>query len=230
MLWGLSLIVLAHLLLSGAMEMVLPQLRDPEYGYRLVRLREQQWRHPDRPLVLILGTSRTQNAISPKAMAFPDEPGSPLVFNFGQAGSHPLHQRLSLQRLFADGVCPAAVLVEICPATLSPRGPADRLFTPTANRLTAADLPRLDPYLADRAALRRHWIVSRLNPWHAQRLVLLCHLAPRWLPWQQRIDFQWSGTDRFGFMPHPANKIEEFRQAPANGRSRSMAGLSNIFR
>jgi len=210
MLWGLTLVVLAHLVMAVALETVLPQLRDPEYGYRLVRVREKQRHHPDRPLVLVLGTSRTQNAIMPTAMAFPDEPGSPLVFNFGQAGANPLDQRLILRRLFADGVRPAAVLVEICPPTLA-SGDDDQL-TSHINRLTIGDLRALDPSV-DSFDLSRRWAVSRMNGWYTQRLVIISHLAPGLLPWQHRLTFQWKNTDRFGFSPYPANKVDEFRAA-----------------
>ena len=70
---GIGLALAAMLGLSGALETVKPEWRDPEYGHRLIRLRQLQSRWPDRPLVLALGTSRTQNAIDPGAMGFPEE-------------------------------------------------------------------------------------------------------------------------------------------------------------
>ncbi|MCI0701422.1 MAG: hypothetical protein L0241_10110 [Planctomycetia bacterium] len=204
---------MAHLALACVVEAGLPQLREPEYGYRLVRVRQQVRAHPNRPLVIVLGTSRTQNAINPRAMAFPDEPGSPMVFNFGQSGASPLHLRLTFQRLCADEVLPAAVLVELLPATLVVPGPADHLFVSSSARLTADDLPRLAPYCSDPSAVRRAWLIDRLNAFHAQRLVIVSHLAPRWLNWSQRLDHQWSMTDASGFCPYPANDVEIHRPA-----------------
>ncbi len=212
-LWGIAGIALAHLALAASVETVLPQLRDPEYGYRLVRLHEQQRLHPDRPLVLVLGTSRTAYGIDPAAMNFPDQPGSPLVFNFGLAGSRPVHLRLHLQRLHADGVKPAAVLVELLPATLAVPGPADELCAPDSARLTADDLRRLEPYLADPAAFRHRWVKERMNAWQAQRSVLLSHVAPGWQPWQKRLDHYWAMTDSLGFCPYPMGKIAECRES-----------------
>ena len=63
--------------------------RDPEFGHRLPASRTRT-RIADRPLVLILGTSRAQNAFDPSAMGFGDEPGVPRAFNYGQSAAPPL--------------------------------------------------------------------------------------------------------------------------------------------
>jgi hypothetical protein len=212
-LWGAAALVLANLGLAAALETVCPQLRDPEYGYRLVRARAQQKHHPDRPLVLVLGTSRTAYGVDPTEMGFPDRVGSPVVFNFGLSGSGPVHLRLHLQRLRTDGVKPAAVLVELFPVVLAETRSADTLFGSEAARLTAGDLRRLEPQLADPGALCRHWAAARLNPWQAQRVVLVSHLAPGLLPWAQRLDHHWTMTDDRGFCPYPMTKIEELRES-----------------
>ncbi|MBP3960583.1 hypothetical protein J8F10_35620 [Gemmata sp. G18] len=202
-LWGAIALLVANAALSVSVETVLPQVRDPEYGYRLVRLRAQQRAHPGRSLVLAIGTSRTQNVIDPTAMGFPDEPGSPLVFNFGQSGARPPHLRLALQRLFAEGVRPAAVAVEILPATLAYDGSVDDLFREQPARLTAADLARLAPYLDDPAVLRRRWLGTRVNSWEAFHMTILSHLAPEIQPWPERVAFQWTMTDAHGFSAYP---------------------------
>lgn len=200
-LWGAFAIALANAALSVALETVLPQVRDPEYGVRMVRLRAQQRAHPDRPLVVMVGTSRTQNGIDPAAMPFPDEPGSPLVFNFGQSGTRPVNLRLNLQRIRAAGVRPTAVLVEILPTTLGVGGPLDAMpFAP--ERYTASDLEWLNPYLADPAAARRRWAAARVNPWPAHGQAVANHLLPEWQPWAARIDQLWTQTDARGFGPY----------------------------
>src|SRR5947209_16677525 len=87
---GFIVMLAATLGMTVAVETVKPQWRDPEFGHRLVRLRQAEAQSPGRPLVLVLGTSRAQNAVNPAALGFAQEPGSPLVFNFGQSGSPPL--------------------------------------------------------------------------------------------------------------------------------------------
>src|SRR5262245_61227406 len=104
---GVFLALAATLGMAAAMETVRPEWRDPEFGRRLASLRDRQ---PEgRPLVLFLGTSRTQNAIDPAAMEFPDEPGAPRVFNCGHSAARPLQVLLNLLRVLDAGIRPAAV-------------------------------------------------------------------------------------------------------------------------
>lgn len=207
--WGAVALAVATAAFSLSVETVLPQIRDPEYGYRLLRLRELQRAHPDRPLVLVLGTSRTQNVIDPRAMGFPDAPGSPLVYNFGLSGARPPHLRLVLERLRAEGIAPAAVLVEVLPGTLAFAESGDALFRPEAARLGAGDLRRLEPHLESPWGLRWAWLGKRLSPWTAHRLVLFSHLAPNLQPWKERVDFQWEHLDDRGFSPYPHDTVPE---------------------
>jgi hypothetical protein len=208
------------LALTIVLETALPQVRDPEYGYRMVRVCEQQRHRPDRPLVLAFGTSRTQNAIDPGAMGFPDGPGSPVVFNFGQAAARPVHALMTLRRLRADGVTPAAVLVELFPPALGAPDSDDPLAE-SASRLTVADVRQLEPYLADPVGLRVRWTAARLNSWYTHRLVVLSHLAPDWQPWQQRAVPQWAEMDRLGFRPYPIRAMSDGVRADKLARTRA---------
>ncbi len=210
-LWGVAAVVLAHLGLAAAVETVLPQLRDPEYGYRLVRIREQQRLHPDRPLVLVMGSSRTANGFDPRAAGFPDEPGSPLLFNFGMAGGGPLHLRTHLERLRADGVNPDVLLIELSPVMLVADLPDDIQYLLVASKLTAGDLRRVEPRLDNPAPVRRAWRVSRLNVWQSHRLAIVSHILPEALPWRERLNHYWANTDRFGYDAYPEYKSDELR-------------------
>src|SRR5581483_2377819 len=143
---GLVVTLAAMLGMTAAIETVKPEWRDPEFGHRLKRLRQAEAQSPGRPLVLVLGTSRTQYAVSPAAMGFADEPGSPVVFNFGQSGATALGLLLTLARLSDAGVRPAAVVVEVLPAWLAMDGPAEEQFAEKAARLAATDLRHLAPH------------------------------------------------------------------------------------
>jgi hypothetical protein len=212
--WTLLVAALATLSalagLSAAVETVKPEWRDPEFGHRLKRLRTAE--AAGRPLVLVLGTSRTQNAIHPAVMGFADQPDSPRVFNFGQSASSPLKVLLTLLRVMDAEVRPAAVVVEVLPVWLATNGTADELFAHQADRLSARDLRHLAPYCSTPAVLWRNWRAARLAPWSAHRFVLLSHWLPRWVPWTARIDFQWDTMDADGYTPFPhANPSDEVR-------------------
>ncbi|MBX9623542.1 MAG: DUF1574 domain-containing protein [Gemmataceae bacterium] len=210
---GFCLIVVAQIGLTAAVETVRPQWRDPEYGHRLHRLRELRAAHPDRPLVVAIGSSRTQMGVSPADMGLADEPGSPVVFNFGQAGAGPLHQLLTVRRLLDAGVKPDYLLVEFFPGALVVDGPAEDVMRAWGPRLGLGDARRLGPYCADADALRRRWAADRLAPWHSLRLSLMSHWRPRWVAWPQRLDFQWEMMDRWGFTAYPIDPVPEAKRA-----------------
>lgn len=195
--------VAALVAMSVAIETVQPEWRDPEFGHRIKRLRTIHAAAPDRPLVLFLGTSRAQNAFDPAAMGFADEPGSPLVFNFGQSGALPVKVWLTFERIRDAGIRPSAILVETLPFWLFSDGPVEVQFENMVPRLSATDLHHLAPYSADPGSLRTKWLAARVAPWHAQRVVLMSHWLPRWQRWGERIDPQWDGMAPNGFVPYP---------------------------
>jgi hypothetical protein len=205
--------VLAQVGLTAAVETVKPEWRDPEYGHRLHRLRALRAAHPGRPLVVAVGSSRTQMGLSPADMGFADEPGSPLVFNFGQAGAGPLHQLLTVRRLLDAGVRPDYLLAEFFPGALVVDGPAEEVLRAWGPRLGLGDVGRLEPYAADPGVLYRRWAAGRVAPWHALRQPLLSHWRPRWQPWPRRVDFQWELMDRFGFTPYPHPAVPPGKRA-----------------
>ena len=85
------------------METVRPEWRDPEYGYRIQQLTEMESQSAERPLVLVFGSSRTQMGIAPAAMGLADEPGSPLVYNFGYRSGRLFRSCFQLMRQSSMG-------------------------------------------------------------------------------------------------------------------------------
>jgi hypothetical protein len=223
--------IAALLGMAAAVETAKPEWRDPEYGHRLKQLRALRAAHPGRPLVVAVGSSRTQMGVSPAAMGFADEPGAPLVFNFGQSGAGPLRMYLTVERLAAEGVVPDGLLVEFFPAAFAHDGPAEEQVKATTARLSWGDLRRLEPYTADRAALRRRWAGERFASWHSLRLVLMSHWQPNWLPWRDRLAFQWEMTDPFGFSPYPQAAVSADDRTRGIARVREQyAGLMSDYR
>src|SRR5262249_4627122 len=75
------------------------ELRDPEYGYKLGRLRERLAEEPHRPLWIILGSSRSglgfRPGVLPHCRAGDSE--SPILFNFALTGGGPLVELMCLR-------------------------------------------------------------------------------------------------------------------------------------
>jgi hypothetical protein len=210
--------IIADLAMAIALETGMPEWRDPEYGHRLASIRQLRRESPCRPIVLVIGSSRAQNAICPASMNLPDTPTSPRVFNFGQTASPPLKELLTLRRLLREDVKPAAVIVEIMPAMLTVDGPAEDQLKTQVARLGFADLELMAPYCENEAALRCAWLAARAFPWHAQRHSLVSHWFPKWLPWERRIDFQWDSVDADGFQPLGEVSPEEREKAVKHAR------------
>ena len=161
--------------LSAALDHGPPRLRDPEYGKRLERVHARIAEHPGRPLVLVLGSSRTAMGVRPDVLA--DEPAGPLVFNFSLVGSGPVMELMAFRRALADGVRPAAVVVEYWPAFLREDGGTTRRrgsTWPGCGRWTGrwcASSSATRP--AAEAAMRE----QRLNPWYGHRRSLINQLV-----------------------------------------------------
>jgi len=198
----LFVIIAAQLGMSVAIETVKPAWRDPEFGERLERLRDLREANPGRPLVVALGSSRTQMGLRPGAMAL-DESGAPLVFNFGQAGAGPMLELLTLERILAAGIKPDRVLVEFFPATMGKDDFAERKVPRWQTRFTASDLAVLAPYCADARSLHSKWLFNRVAPWHTYRHYLLGHWQPEWQSLLARWDDSWDHVDAFGWEPYP---------------------------
>jgi hypothetical protein len=189
--------------MSLAVETVQPEWRDPEYGHRIKPLRELQRTHPDRLLVVAVGSSRTLMGFSPRDMHFAEEPGSPLIYNFGQTGAGPLQILFTVLRILDDGVKPDGLLIELFPTALVGDGPAETMMETWAPRWNAGDLRRLEPYARDPSELTRDWVGQRIAPWHSLRFSLMNHWMPNWLPVSKRLDYQWNGLDSRGWLSYP---------------------------
>jgi hypothetical protein len=140
-------------------------------------------------------------------------PDGPAVFNLGQAGGGPLYELLNLRRLLDAGVRPDVVLVEVMPPALSNDAPAEGLFAKQVPKLGYRDLARLAPYCDDPGVLRRQWAGVRVAPWYSLRFYLMSHVLAGFLPWQQRVDFQWRMMDDAGWSGYPFDSITDADRA-----------------
>jgi hypothetical protein len=202
--WGLGLFIALQLGTAVVVENWRPELREPEYGNKKRLLARCLRDAPGRPLVLFLGTSRTDNGLCPDALpAYRTADGRcPLVFNFGLAGANPLQELLVLHRLLADGIRPTWVLVEVLPVTLQHDRDAEHLAN--IDFLGWRDLDVFPPLCRHPRALWRRWCRGQAVPWYTHRLSLLNWWAPAWLPWHCRQDHLWAEVESSGWMPCPS--------------------------
>jgi hypothetical protein len=149
---------------------------DPKYGCRVVALREQRRQQSDRPLLLALGSSRTEQGFRPSLL----ESTGPMFYNLGRGGSSPLLYLLTLRRLLSDGVRPDGLLVEIFPPALVEGEESAVVYKPTLR-----DWPLLRRYPIH-ARTWTFWLQDRLLLWYKYRSGFLASLAPGLLPAQAR--------------------------------------------
>ena len=187
----------------GATLELSPALRDPEFGQKLTRLQQQLAAHPERPLLLIVGSSRSSCGLQPAAMNCPSlEHGSqPLVFNLALTGYGPVQQLELLARLQRTGIRPRWILAEILPVLLHQEpGQWAQEWIP-AERLDWRDLTVVGPYLSSRGDALWRWARSRLLPAWWFRFQLLNDLSPGWLDTRLRQDGAWCNLDDDGWLP-----------------------------
>jgi len=209
--WGIITFLAGQGVLSYFVSQLHPEIRDPEFGYRLLRLRQLSAAAPEQPLCLILGSSRTLCGICPPALPpWPAEAGpQPTVFNFSQFCAGPVRELQTLRRLLADGHRPHWLLLEVWPPYWPQQGYWSdeqhimqqdlrlidlplvlRYFTHPWNALTKLAADTLTPITALRANILARCFSSLLAPdqyWRALRMAAWRDAEPSgWRPWQER--------------------------------------------
>jgi hypothetical protein len=202
---GLILTIVANIGLSIAVERHRPQWRDPEYFHRQKQLQAlHRWNRNQshsRPLVVVIGSSRTQMGFSAEHAAQGFGAGAPALYNLSQSGSQPLGQLVNFRRMIDAGVVPDRVLIEVLPAALGVRGPLDHQIP--VSRLGWSDLTRAERYFDQPGEVRFHWLQTRVVPWYSLRVDLLAHAKlADWTPESRRQDFLWNPLRPDGWMPY----------------------------
>jgi hypothetical protein len=210
--------------MAAAVDIVRPQWRDPEFAVRVARLREWKAKAPYRPLVVAFGSSRTQMGLSPGVMNFPDEPGSPLIYNCGYRGSPPLGIYLHFTRVLDAGIKPDAVLIQLAPLELRIPGDAERQLALWGVRLSAGDARRLAPYTEDTSCWPVVWGKAHLLAWCNYRQAVLSDLLEDWQTPVQRITYIWNLMDEYGFWPHFLHSVTDDQRHEFLEQSKLMHG------
>jgi hypothetical protein len=163
--WYVLGFVAVQLALAVGVERYWPAVRDPEFADLVQIYRDRHAEDPGRPVVLVLGSSRTQRALRAGNLGRPGDPTSPLVLNFAVAGGGPMMHQVVLRRAQHAGVRPAGVFLEIMPMSLSRRdGTSMEERRPASARFTAAEVGRLWRYFAEPYRLCGPWLLGRVLP------------------------------------------------------------------
>jgi hypothetical protein len=179
-----------------------PRLRDPEYGKRLAALKARLKENPGRPLVLVVGSSRCAMGVRPGVLEEDGgDPHRPLLFNLSLAGSGPVMELMVVRRMLADGIQPAAVLIEYWPAFLREDGPYWEQSRIDVNRLRPVDVPLIRDYFHEPEKTERQMLEARLLPWYGHRFSLMNQFAASWLPMNRRTEAMFTPLDGWGWLP-----------------------------
>jgi hypothetical protein len=163
--WFVTGIVVWQLALAVAVDQWLPQVRDPEYAIKEKRLKEKMAEFPDRPIAVMLGSSRTAYGLNANLIGAQPNNREPILFNFGLPGGGPIMQRICYDRLRDAGIQPALILFEILPAFFNGEsGERVELNMLDGARLNLEELQRVRSYSASANAPYRRWTYGRSLP------------------------------------------------------------------
>jgi hypothetical protein len=217
---GFAFAVAAQFALDLAVETVKPEWRDPEYGHRVKQLsamaRQQAQFRPDQPILIVLGSSRVMQGVSPAHLGLGLDLSPVLIYNFAHTGYGPVGEWLALQRLLESKLAPRYLLVELLPAHLT------GACTTHPDTLTCADVGFIEPFHENPDRLRMDWLRSRIEPWFSLRSSLLSHFRPDLLPQAHRLDHTWKQMQVGGWMPYYPAELSEAVRSAARQRAQAL--------
>jgi hypothetical protein len=220
---SLCVFVVVSLTFSVVIDRVKPEWRDPEYGRRLVAARQWQRDQPERPLVLVFGSSRAQMGISPREMDL-CEASSPVVYNFGYRAATPLVSTMLLSRALDDGLRPRAIVIAVSLNELHSEGEAEKRFASFGCRLSSRDMQRISPYVSV-SALRQSGATSRWNPWLTYGKRTACEVFG-FRDANTDCD-SWRKMDANGYVPFPMERMSANDREFLWNQAREQAVQSN---
>jgi hypothetical protein len=170
--WAMVALVVIQLGFVLAIDLCKPELYDPEFGIRLRLLQTQVREHPDRPLLVVVGSSRIGAGFMPQEMPPLKTADGRLVlpFNWSHLAAGPRINLLQIRRLLREGLTPSWVVLEIVPGGLGHDS------TP-ASLAAVEDLPVLWRY-PSRCKDTLVYLRNRLNPFYNYRQDVLRRVAP----------------------------------------------------
>jgi hypothetical protein len=173
LLWTLAFYAVAQLGLTFSMEQWLPVAFRSLLRAKWQQLGEISTSNPGRPLLVMLGSSRTEYALRAERL---DDLAGPdgqrfIAYNYGMPALGPLYAGLSLREMLEAGIRPRLLLVEYLPPLLNePRkGCISEEAWTAASWLTLPQVVRLWPYFKRPDQKARDWLEARVAPWYVFR-------------------------------------------------------------
>jgi hypothetical protein len=172
-LWCLCLYAVAQAGLFAVMDRWHPMQFERVYRHKWRQLRRLTARAPGRPLVVMLGSSRTDGAFEAGRLSGTPGPDGRtlLAYNFGVPAAGPIHEYLYLREMLDAGIRPRLLLVEFLPPLLNEPHKAlisEERWT-SAPWISLSQLVRMRPYFACPGLKTREWVEARLAPWCVYR-------------------------------------------------------------
>jgi hypothetical protein len=177
--------------LALVIERWLPELRDPEYGYRARRL-AQRTSDTKARIVYMLGSSRTTVGFKAGQIEEPLRLAlhQPVVaFNFGFTGAGPIMQLIELRRLLAAHLQPDLLLIEVLPPLLAGQVARPQRNDLPVNRAWFSELNVLERYGRSGRDMQAEWWQDWPIPWYSHRFAVASRFFPTSLPHNRRIDW-----------------------------------------
>ena len=224
--WSLLSFITLQLGLSYLMSRPLPELRDPEYGYKFKALRQRLQASAGQPLFLLLGSSRTDVDLIPEVMAAADTgaPQQPLLFNFSMTGCGPIQELIALRRLLAAGIRPDGVIIEVLPPLLHQAEGWGEVKWLRVPRLGWDEVALVKRYTVDVFPMA-DWLQSTLLPCYGHRFAIMSYVAPGWLSYENRLD-GWTSINQSGWVPFTRDPVTPQRRKKALKAARRNYELS----
>ncbi len=213
LLWALALFVAGQASLGMWLHRRHPEICDPNWEFRIARLKARLAEAPGRPLVLVLGSSRPANDFSPADLGDwrPHSRPAPVVFNIATLGAGPIRQLLTLRRVLAEGIRPDWVLAEAWPAFWKQEGPYREESAIMLSDMHLSDLPVLSHLY------RYGWegftrVCTQALPMIHNRTGVLYEYAPLLVPRSTESDvvmgrLHWGTLDDWGWLPTRMEQI-----------------------
>lgn len=215
---GLGGFVVLSVAFVVVMDVRFPFWTDREYAARRQIVLDRKAEHPERPLLVVLGSSRVGAGFVPEEMGpiYDDRGRQVSAINFSHLGAGPRMNLIQLRRLLRDGITPDYLLVEFMP-TLVHREPV------ILSQLAMSDI----------SVLVKHWdgeqllgkaAEYRLTAMSRYRANCLQTVAPHWST-GERVTLHGNGGDCDWVRPNivDARKREELCQLVREQCAESMA-------